>query len=299
MTALRASENPDLVVAVFEKSTREGCNAAISSGMPGRRGHPLPARGRHRRLPERHAARHPGRQRRRGVATRRGGALRGRSGGTWNGSPTRGYPIEIGVDLPRAGHVGAAAALRPRPAGWWPADAPPAARCSTRGRTSPSSTRRPRSGCCRGRGGDRRWSSRRTATRRGRPGRCDRARRRRVRRQPAAGLGTPLCPRRSVLRRRRHEHRGRAAVAHRARRPAAQPRRRLRSGLVVVGHGTRVSPGLPFIGAVLVNQTGRALRRRGGARLLVPVRASCSSSPTRGPRWSGTRPPWRSPASRR
>ena len=32
MTALRAAENPDLVVAVFEKSTREGCNAAISSG---------------------------------------------------------------------------------------------------------------------------------------------------------------------------------------------------------------------------------------------------------------------------
>lgn len=32
MAALRAAENPDLVVAVFEKSTREGCNAAISSG---------------------------------------------------------------------------------------------------------------------------------------------------------------------------------------------------------------------------------------------------------------------------
>lgn len=32
MTALRASENPDLVVAVLEKSTREGCNAAVSSG---------------------------------------------------------------------------------------------------------------------------------------------------------------------------------------------------------------------------------------------------------------------------
>lgn len=32
MAALRASENPDLVVAVFEKSTREGCNAGVSSG---------------------------------------------------------------------------------------------------------------------------------------------------------------------------------------------------------------------------------------------------------------------------
>jgi fumarate reductase flavoprotein subunit len=30
----------------------------------------------------------------------------------------------------------------------------------------------------------------------------------------------------------------------------------LRSGLVVVGHGTRVSPGLPFNGAVLINQRG-------------------------------------------
>jgi fumarate reductase flavoprotein subunit len=32
MTALRAAQDPDLVVAVLEKSTREGCNAAISSG---------------------------------------------------------------------------------------------------------------------------------------------------------------------------------------------------------------------------------------------------------------------------
>ena len=35
MTALRAAQNPDLVVAVFEKSTKEGCNAAISSGSLG------------------------------------------------------------------------------------------------------------------------------------------------------------------------------------------------------------------------------------------------------------------------
>lgn len=32
MAALRAARNPDLTVAVFEKSTREGCNAEISSG---------------------------------------------------------------------------------------------------------------------------------------------------------------------------------------------------------------------------------------------------------------------------
>jgi fumarate reductase flavoprotein subunit len=32
MTALRAAQDPDLVIAVFEKSSREGCNAAISSG---------------------------------------------------------------------------------------------------------------------------------------------------------------------------------------------------------------------------------------------------------------------------
>lgn len=32
MTALRASENPDVVVAVLEKSLTEGCNAAVSSG---------------------------------------------------------------------------------------------------------------------------------------------------------------------------------------------------------------------------------------------------------------------------
>ena len=32
MTALRAARDQALVVAVFERSTREGCNAAISSG---------------------------------------------------------------------------------------------------------------------------------------------------------------------------------------------------------------------------------------------------------------------------
>ncbi|MCD4534339.1 FAD-dependent oxidoreductase [Nocardioides sp. cx-169] len=32
MTALRAAADPDLLVGVFEKSTREGCNAEISSG---------------------------------------------------------------------------------------------------------------------------------------------------------------------------------------------------------------------------------------------------------------------------
>lgn len=32
MTALRASENPDVVVAVLEKSMTEGCNAGVSSG---------------------------------------------------------------------------------------------------------------------------------------------------------------------------------------------------------------------------------------------------------------------------
>ena len=32
MTALRAADRADLTIAVFEKSTREGCNAAISSG---------------------------------------------------------------------------------------------------------------------------------------------------------------------------------------------------------------------------------------------------------------------------
>ena len=32
MTALRASQNPDVVVAVLEKSLTEGCNAGVSSG---------------------------------------------------------------------------------------------------------------------------------------------------------------------------------------------------------------------------------------------------------------------------
>ena len=38
----------------------------------------------------------------------------------------------------------------------------------------------------------------------------------------------------------------------------------LRSGLVVVGHGTRVSPSLPFLGAVLLDLEGRRFRRLSG-----------------------------------
>ena len=57
------------------RATREGCNAAISSGSPGGRGHPLPAGGRHRRLPAAARRGHPRRERRRGAGDRSSTAL--------------------------------------------------------------------------------------------------------------------------------------------------------------------------------------------------------------------------------
>ena len=81
MTALRASQDPDLVVAVFEKSTREGCNAAISSGSLAAGGTRFQRAAGIEDSPRAARRRHPRGQRRRGVATGRRGAVRGRAGG--------------------------------------------------------------------------------------------------------------------------------------------------------------------------------------------------------------------------
>ena len=59
MTALRAALDADLVIAVFEKSTREGCNAAISSGRLAAGGTRFQRDGRHRGLPAAARRRHP------------------------------------------------------------------------------------------------------------------------------------------------------------------------------------------------------------------------------------------------
>lgn len=103
MTALRAARNRDLVVAVFEKSTREGCNAAISSGSLAAGGTRFQREAGIDDSPEQHA----------------GDILAASGDQEWSrvvhalctAAPQvvewiadhLGYPIEIGADMPRAG----------------------------------------------------------------------------------------------------------------------------------------------------------------------------------------------------
>src|SRR4051812_48044766 len=102
MTALRASRNADLVVAVFEKSLREGCNAEISSGSLAAGGTRFQRAAGIEDSPERHAQ-----------------DILAASGDEVNAPVVQalceaapeyvewladelGYPLEIGTDLPRA-----------------------------------------------------------------------------------------------------------------------------------------------------------------------------------------------------
>ncbi|WP_240641545.1 FAD-binding protein [Nocardioides ferulae] len=103
MTALRAAQDPDLVVAVFERSTREGCNAAISSGSLAAGGTRFQRAAGIVDSPEQHAT-----------------DILAASGDHEWGDIVRalcavapemvewladelGYPVEIGADMPRAG----------------------------------------------------------------------------------------------------------------------------------------------------------------------------------------------------
>lgn len=103
MTALRASRDPDLVVGVFEKSLREGCNAEISSGSLAAGGTRFQRAAGIDDSPERHAA-----------------DILAASGDLAQADVVQalcaaapayvewiadelGYPVEIGTDLPRAG----------------------------------------------------------------------------------------------------------------------------------------------------------------------------------------------------
>lgn len=103
MTALRAARNPDLVVAVFEKSSREGCNAAISSGSLAAGGTRFQREAGIDDSPERHAQ----------------DILAASGDEEWAHvvralcavapqvvewiADDLGYPVEIGADMPRAG----------------------------------------------------------------------------------------------------------------------------------------------------------------------------------------------------
>ncbi|WP_300683572.1 FAD-binding protein [Nocardioides sp.] len=102
MTALRAAANPDLVVAVFEKSTQGGCNAAISSGSLAAGGTRFQAAAGIVDSPAQHAA---------DIIAANGDegwrpvieALCEVAPALVEWVADSGYPIEIGTDMPRAG----------------------------------------------------------------------------------------------------------------------------------------------------------------------------------------------------
>ncbi|MFI0405654.1 FAD-dependent oxidoreductase [Actinomadura sp. 3N508] len=102
MTALRAARDPSLTVAVFEKSTREGCNAAISSGSLAAGGTRWQAAAGIEDSPERHAEdilRASGDEEWRPVVE----ALCTAAPEMVHWIADTGYPIELGTDMPRAG----------------------------------------------------------------------------------------------------------------------------------------------------------------------------------------------------
>lgn len=103
MAALRASENPDLVVAVFEKSTREGCNADVSSGSLAAGGTRLQREVGVEDSPQQHCDDI--------IANSGDETLRPLVSALCEVAPryvdwigdTLGYPLEVGVDMPRKG----------------------------------------------------------------------------------------------------------------------------------------------------------------------------------------------------
>lgn len=102
MSALRAATNPDLSVAVFEKSSREGCNAAISSGSLAAGGTRFQRAAGIVDSPEQHAE---------DILSESGDeGFRPVIEALCDAAPEMvewiadtGYPIEIGADMPRAG----------------------------------------------------------------------------------------------------------------------------------------------------------------------------------------------------
>ncbi|MER6815417.1 FAD-dependent oxidoreductase [Spirillospora sp. NPDC000708] len=102
MTALRAARDPGRVVAVFEKSAREGCNAAISSGSLAAGGTRFQAAAGIDDSPRRHAddiLRASGDEEWRPVVE----ALCAAAPRIVEWIADTGYPIELGTDMPRAG----------------------------------------------------------------------------------------------------------------------------------------------------------------------------------------------------
>jgi fumarate reductase flavoprotein subunit len=254
LTALRAADDPDLTIAVFEKSTREGCNAAISSGSLAAGGTRFQAAAGIEDSPQRHAddiLAQSGDEEWRPVVE----ALCAVAPAYVEWLADTGYPVEIGADMPRAGmrvprlhtdegrlggsrlmrHLTGLLAARDNVA--FVDEAPVVDLVTIDGRVEGVVVRQ-----------------------------NDRLQRIRARHvvlasdgfannvalvaEHLAHLGTPFYGGVSTS--------TGDALAW-ATRLGARVRNMgagLRSGLVVVGHGTRVSPALPFNGAVLVNTTG-------------------------------------------
>lgn len=103
MTALKASENEDLIIAVLEKSTREGCNAAISSGSLAAGGTRFQAAAGIEDSPQRHAddvLTTSGDERHRPLVEAL--CAVGPTYVEWV-HDVLGYELEIGIDMPRKG----------------------------------------------------------------------------------------------------------------------------------------------------------------------------------------------------
>ena len=254
MAALRASENPSLLVAVFEKSTREGCNAAISSGSLAAGGTRFQRAAGIEDSPARHAAdilAASGDEEWRPVVE----AVCSVAPALVEWIADTGYPIEIGVDLPRAGmsvprlhsdvgRLGGARLMRhlralldSRPNVAFMDEAPVIELLTDNTGVTGLVVVQNRA----------RQEVRAAATVLAVDGFAGNQR---LVAEHLAALGTPFY--------------GGVATSTGDALPwltaLGVPLRNLgaalRSGLVVVGHGTRVSPGLPFNGAVLVNIRG-------------------------------------------
>ncbi len=254
MTALRASEDPDLIVAVFEKSTREGSNAAISSGSLAAGGTRFQRAAGIEDSPARHAAdilAASGDEEWRPVVE----AVCAAAPAIVEWIADSGYPVEIGVDLPRAGmsvprlhsdtgRLGGGRLMRhlrgvldTRPNVAFVDEAPAVGLLTEAGAVT---------GIVVAQNGNREHV-RAAATVLAVDGFAGNQR---LVSEHLAALGNPFY--------------GGVATSTGDALPwltkLGVPLRNLgaalRSGLVVVGHGTRVSPGLPFNGAVLVNLRG-------------------------------------------
>jgi fumarate reductase flavoprotein subunit len=254
MAALRASEDPDLVVAIFEKSSREGSNAAISSGSLAAGGTRFQKAAGIDDSPARHAAdilAVSGDDEWREVVE----ALCSVAPAMVEWIADSGYPVEIGADLPRAGmsvprlhtdigrlgggrlmrHLRSLLDARPNVAF---VDEAPVVGLLTHERAV--------TGLVVVQNGERQ-EVRAAATVLAVDGFAGNQQ---LVAEHLSALGTPF-------------YGGVATSTGDALPWLAElgvPLRNLgaalRSGLVVVGHGTRVSPGLPFNGAVLVNDRG-------------------------------------------